>query len=200
MESLTLTDVEQKYYSDLFIYCDTDNTKKVASNGRALDLFRAAQLPSEVVLQVSYREPVPVCEKWSRQTVRLVRRRGSGRSRPVIHVQLWVGRGGSQCCAAEETHLLLANVSLSRREWAAKSHHLRSLNILVSNWPLIRITDAWIYALQVSPIVVNDSSPASLIQITAHSFLSSHSIQICCFARHWHDGKADSVPTCQCDL
>lgn len=55
MESLTLSDVEQKYYSDLFAYCDTDNTKKVASNGRVLDLFRAAQLPSEVVLQVSER-------------------------------------------------------------------------------------------------------------------------------------------------
>ncbi|XP_031717412.1 ralBP1-associated Eps domain-containing protein 1 isoform X2 [Anarrhichthys ocellatus] len=53
MESLTLTDVEQKYYSDLFAYCDTDNTKKVASNGRVLDLFRAAQLPSEVVLQIT---------------------------------------------------------------------------------------------------------------------------------------------------
>uniref|UniRef100_A0A3Q2CCE1 RALBP1 associated Eps domain containing 1 n=1 Tax=Cyprinodon variegatus TaxID=28743 RepID=A0A3Q2CCE1_CYPVA len=53
MESLTLSDVEQKYYSDLFIYCDTDNTKKVASNGRVLDLFRAAQLPSEVVLQIT---------------------------------------------------------------------------------------------------------------------------------------------------
>ena len=54
MESLTLSDGEQRYYSDLFVYCDTDNTKKVASNGRVLDLFRAAQLPSEVVLQVSY--------------------------------------------------------------------------------------------------------------------------------------------------
>ncbi|KAK5852714.1 hypothetical protein PBY51_006560 [Eleginops maclovinus] len=53
MESLTLTDFEQKYYSDLFAYCDTDNTKKVASNGRVLDLFRAAQLPSEVVLQIT---------------------------------------------------------------------------------------------------------------------------------------------------
>nr|XP_046147543.1 ralBP1-associated Eps domain-containing protein 1-like isoform X1 [Oncorhynchus gorbuscha] len=53
MESLTLTDVEQKYYSDLFVYCDTDNTKKVASNGKVLDLFRAAQLPSEVVLQIT---------------------------------------------------------------------------------------------------------------------------------------------------
>uniref|UniRef100_A0A6Q2YDL2 RALBP1 associated Eps domain containing 1 n=1 Tax=Esox lucius TaxID=8010 RepID=A0A6Q2YDL2_ESOLU len=53
MESLTLTDVEQKYYSDLFVYCDTDNTKKVASNGRVLDLFRAAQLPNEVVLQIT---------------------------------------------------------------------------------------------------------------------------------------------------
>lgn len=55
MESLTLSDVEQKYYSDLFVYCDTDNTKKVASNGRVLELFRAAQLPSEVVLQVRWR-------------------------------------------------------------------------------------------------------------------------------------------------
>ncbi|XP_019130293.2 ralBP1-associated Eps domain-containing protein 1 isoform X2 [Larimichthys crocea] len=53
MESLTLSDIEQKYYSDLFVYCDTDNTKKVASNGRVLDLFRAAQLPSEVVLQIT---------------------------------------------------------------------------------------------------------------------------------------------------
>uniref|UniRef100_A0A3B3UE36 RALBP1 associated Eps domain containing 1 n=1 Tax=Poecilia latipinna TaxID=48699 RepID=A0A3B3UE36_9TELE len=53
MESLTLSDVEQKYYSELFVYCDTDNTKKVASNGRVLDLFRAAQLPSEVVLQIT---------------------------------------------------------------------------------------------------------------------------------------------------
>ncbi|XP_072301345.1 ralBP1-associated Eps domain-containing protein 1 isoform X2 [Eucyclogobius newberryi] len=53
MESLTLSDVEQKYYSDLFVHCDTDNTKKVASNGRVLDLFRAAQLPSEVVLQIT---------------------------------------------------------------------------------------------------------------------------------------------------
>ncbi|KAM9703833.1 ralBP1-associated Eps domain-containing protein 1 isoform 2-T3 [Menidia menidia] len=53
MESLTLSDVEQKYYSELFVYCDTDNTKKVASNGRVLDLFRAAHLPSEVVLQIT---------------------------------------------------------------------------------------------------------------------------------------------------
>ncbi|XP_064412109.1 ralBP1-associated Eps domain-containing protein 1 isoform X2 [Latimeria chalumnae] len=52
MDSLTLTDVEQKYYSDLFSYCDPDNTKKVALNGRIVELFRAAQLPSEVVLQI----------------------------------------------------------------------------------------------------------------------------------------------------
>ncbi|XP_048841197.1 ralBP1-associated Eps domain-containing protein 1 isoform X3 [Brienomyrus brachyistius] len=52
METLTLSDVEQKYYSDLFVYCDTDNTKKVASSVRVRDLFRAAQLPNEVVLQI----------------------------------------------------------------------------------------------------------------------------------------------------
>lgn len=53
MEGLSLSDAEQKYYSDLFAYCDTDSTKKVASNGRVLELFRAAQLPSEVSLQVN---------------------------------------------------------------------------------------------------------------------------------------------------
>ncbi|CAL8317561.1 unnamed protein product [Merluccius merluccius] len=53
MESLTLSDGEQRYYSDLFVYCDTDNIKKVAINGRVVDLFRAAQLSSEVVLQIT---------------------------------------------------------------------------------------------------------------------------------------------------
>ncbi|XP_036397599.1 ralBP1-associated Eps domain-containing protein 1-like isoform X2 [Megalops cyprinoides] len=53
MEGLTLSEAEQKYYSDLFAYCDTENTKKVACNGRVLDLFRVARLPSEVVLQIT---------------------------------------------------------------------------------------------------------------------------------------------------
>lgn len=74
MESLTLSDGEQRYYSDLFIYCDTDNTKKVASNGRVLDLFRAAQLPSEVVLQVSR----------SATTARCPRRHHSGDASVVL--------------------------------------------------------------------------------------------------------------------
>ncbi|XP_032999787.1 ralBP1-associated Eps domain-containing protein 1 isoform X4 [Lacerta agilis] len=52
MEGLTLSETEQRYYCDLFSYCDTESTKKVASNGRVLELFRAAQLPSEVVLQI----------------------------------------------------------------------------------------------------------------------------------------------------
>ncbi|XP_073712381.1 ralBP1-associated Eps domain-containing protein 1 isoform X3 [Misgurnus anguillicaudatus] len=53
MESLTLTDVEQKYYSELFLSCDVDNAKKVASNVKVLDLFRAAQLSTEVVHQIT---------------------------------------------------------------------------------------------------------------------------------------------------
>ncbi|CAD7684458.1 unnamed protein product [Nyctereutes procyonoides] len=52
MEGLTLSDAEQKYYSDLFSCCDTESTKKVATNGRVLELFQAAQLPSDVVLQI----------------------------------------------------------------------------------------------------------------------------------------------------
>ena len=53
MEGLTLSDAEQKYYSDLFSYCDIESTKKVSANGRVLELFRAAQLPNDVVLQVT---------------------------------------------------------------------------------------------------------------------------------------------------
>uniref|UniRef100_A0A8B9RXN7 Uncharacterized protein n=1 Tax=Accipiter nisus TaxID=211598 RepID=A0A8B9RXN7_9AVES len=52
MEGLTLSEAEQRYYCDLFSYCDTESTKKVASNGRVLELFRAAQLPNDVVMQV----------------------------------------------------------------------------------------------------------------------------------------------------
>lgn len=53
MEGLTLSDAEQKYYSDLFSYCDSESTKKVAAHGRVLELFRAAQLPNDVVHQVT---------------------------------------------------------------------------------------------------------------------------------------------------
>ncbi|KAL2792726.1 ralBP1-associated Eps domain-containing protein 1 isoform d [Daubentonia madagascariensis] len=52
MEGLTLSDAEQKYYSDLFSYCDIESSKKVVVNGRVLELFRAAQLPNDVVLQI----------------------------------------------------------------------------------------------------------------------------------------------------
>uniref|UniRef100_A0A8B9PHC1 RALBP1 associated Eps domain containing 1 n=1 Tax=Apteryx owenii TaxID=8824 RepID=A0A8B9PHC1_APTOW len=52
MEGLTLSEAEQRYYCDLFSYCDTESTKKVASSGRVLELFRAAQLPNDVVMQI----------------------------------------------------------------------------------------------------------------------------------------------------
>lgn len=67
MEGLTLSDAEQKYYSDLFSYCDIESTKKVAANGRVLELFRAAQLPNDVVLQVT---PPPAPPAASRGCLR----------------------------------------------------------------------------------------------------------------------------------
>lgn len=65
MEGLTLSDAEQKYYSDLFSYCDIESTKKVAANGRVLDLFRAAQLPNDVVLQVTSPPASPAAYRGS---------------------------------------------------------------------------------------------------------------------------------------
>lgn len=51
MEGLTLSDAEQKYYWDLFSYCDIESTKKVAANGRVLELFRP-RMPNDVILQI----------------------------------------------------------------------------------------------------------------------------------------------------
>lgn len=75
MEGLTLSDAEQKYYSDLFSYCDIESTKKVVVNGRVLELFRAAQLPNDVVLQV----PPPCSSPLTPGSV--ARASGSGRGR-----------------------------------------------------------------------------------------------------------------------
>ncbi|XP_078505492.1 ralBP1-associated Eps domain-containing protein 1 isoform X10 [Lissotriton helveticus] len=52
MEGLTLTEAEQRYYGELFTFCDTESSKKVANNGRVLELLRAAQLPGEQSLQI----------------------------------------------------------------------------------------------------------------------------------------------------
>lgn len=83
MEGLTLSDAEQKYYSDLFSYCDIESTKKVVVNGRVLELFRAAQLPNDVVLQVPPR-PRPRGPRAAGAGVGDVSRRaGSTRGAPV---------------------------------------------------------------------------------------------------------------------
>ncbi|XP_010842519.1 PREDICTED: ralBP1-associated Eps domain-containing protein 1 isoform X3 [Bison bison bison] len=53
MEGLTLSDAEQKYYSDLFSYCDIESTKKVSANGRSAGAVSGPrQLPNDVVLQI----------------------------------------------------------------------------------------------------------------------------------------------------
>uniref|UniRef100_H0ZKZ1 RALBP1 associated Eps domain containing 1 n=1 Tax=Taeniopygia guttata TaxID=59729 RepID=H0ZKZ1_TAEGU len=52
MEGLTLSEAEQRYFCDLFSYCDTESTKKAASNGRVLELFRATKLPNDVVKKI----------------------------------------------------------------------------------------------------------------------------------------------------
>ncbi|XP_069464207.1 ralBP1-associated Eps domain-containing protein 1 isoform X2 [Ambystoma mexicanum] len=53
MEGLTLSEAEQRYYGELFTFCDTESSKKVANNGRVLELLRAAQLPGEQSLQIT---------------------------------------------------------------------------------------------------------------------------------------------------
>lgn len=53
MDELQLTETEQRYFSDLFVCCDTDNTGKITVNN-ALELFRTGNVPTDVLNQVGY--------------------------------------------------------------------------------------------------------------------------------------------------
>lgn len=52
MDELQLSETEQRYFSDLFVCCDTDNTGKV-SVSNAIELFRSGSVPSDTLKQVS---------------------------------------------------------------------------------------------------------------------------------------------------
>lgn len=52
MEEIQLTETEQRYFGDLFVCCDSDNTGKIPIY-KASELFRSANLPLDVLKQVS---------------------------------------------------------------------------------------------------------------------------------------------------
>ncbi|XP_065339107.1 ralBP1-associated Eps domain-containing protein 1 isoform X2 [Cloeon dipterum] len=52
MEGIQLSDTEQRYFGDLFICCEADNSGKVTVQ-KASELFRTASLPLDVLKQVS---------------------------------------------------------------------------------------------------------------------------------------------------
>ncbi|PNF14426.1 hypothetical protein B7P43_G01697, partial [Cryptotermes secundus] len=52
MEEIQLTETEQRYFGDLFICCDSDNSGKIPVY-KASELFRSANLPLDVLKQVT---------------------------------------------------------------------------------------------------------------------------------------------------
>jgi hypothetical protein len=52
MEEIQLTETEQRYFGDLFVCCDSDNSGKIPIY-KASELFRSANLPLDVLKQVS---------------------------------------------------------------------------------------------------------------------------------------------------
>jgi hypothetical protein len=52
MEEIQLTETEQRYFGDLFVCCDSDNTGKIPVY-KASELFRSANIPLDVLKQVS---------------------------------------------------------------------------------------------------------------------------------------------------
>jgi hypothetical protein len=51
MEEIQLTETEQRYFGDLFVCCDSDNTGTIPIY-KASELFRSANLPLDVLKQV----------------------------------------------------------------------------------------------------------------------------------------------------
>lgn len=51
MEEIQLSETEQRYFGDLFVCCDSDNTGKIPVY-KASELFRSANLPLDVLKQV----------------------------------------------------------------------------------------------------------------------------------------------------
>lgn len=52
MDELQLSETEQRYFSDLFVCCDNENTGKVPVK-KAIELFRSGNVPNDVLNQVS---------------------------------------------------------------------------------------------------------------------------------------------------
>lgn len=57
MEGIQLSETEQRYFGDLFICCDADNSGKVTAN-KATELFRTANLSSDSLKQVTWKPPI----------------------------------------------------------------------------------------------------------------------------------------------
>lgn len=51
MEEVSLTELESRYFSDLFSYCDVEKTGKVPMS-KAAELFETSNLADEVIRQV----------------------------------------------------------------------------------------------------------------------------------------------------
>lgn len=52
MEELQLSDALQRYFSDIFLCCDEENSGK-ASVIKALELIRSGNIPEDIITQVS---------------------------------------------------------------------------------------------------------------------------------------------------
>lgn len=52
MDELQITETEQRYFSDLFVCCDNDNTGLAPVN-KAVELFRSGNIPNDVLTQIT---------------------------------------------------------------------------------------------------------------------------------------------------
>jgi hypothetical protein len=69
MEEIQLTETEQRYFGDLFVCCDSDNSGKIPIY-KASELFRSANLPLDALKQVSTkRQNQEQSYKWCKKDI-----------------------------------------------------------------------------------------------------------------------------------
>lgn len=56
MEELHLSDTLQRYFSDIFLCCDEENSGKASLN-KVIDLIKSGNVPEEVLTKVIYFKP-----------------------------------------------------------------------------------------------------------------------------------------------
>lgn len=63
MEEVNITELESRYFSDLFACCDIEKTGKVPVL-KATEMFRSSNISDDILKNVRFKNCNCICSKW----------------------------------------------------------------------------------------------------------------------------------------